>query len=493
VCFRLLVLPALLGISLIAHAQTAHSLDAPATVASAAKVSGPSPLTPGCEGAGPQGRVYRNSVVEPSLAIDPGNPRHLLAAWQQDRWATAGASAQLSAVSWDGGRTWSSSSPVFSRCTGGNATNGADYQLTSDPWVTIAPNGDAYQMTIAFDSPQNPSGQNAMLVGKSVDGGVSWAAPTTLIREAIANGFNDKNSITADPYDPAAVYAIWQRELTAEETPETPDVEEAMFTRTTDGGLTWETPRPILAPAGMSVSGHIVQVLPGGDLVDLFTLNHQAGDTELHDLEAIRSTDRGTTWSRPVAIAPMQTVDLVDPYSTFTIRPTPDNIASTAVDRTTGELYATWTSGQFSGGKYSDIALSSSTDGGVAWTAPVKVNQTQGNTVAFVPTVAVLADGTVGVSYFDLRNNTPTQPSILANHWLATCHQNCGAANASWQEVSVAGPFDLQRAPYAKGFFVGDYMGIVAGGGAFDLLYVTSTPTGNAELTAAYFTTATPP
>ncbi len=387
--------------------------------------------------------------------------------------------------------TWSGSAPAFSRCTGGTAANGGDYQLISDPWVSIAPNGDVYQMTIAFDSPQDPSGQNAMLVSKSTDGGLTWGAPKTLIRETIASGFNDKNSLTADPYDSSYVYAIWQRELMAEETPATPDVEEAVFTRTTDGGRTWETPRPILAPAGMSASGHVIQVLPGGALVDVFTLNHQSGDTELHDLEAMRSTDKGTTWSLPVLIAPMQTVDLVDPYSTFTVRPTPDNIVSAAVDRATGALYVTWTSGQFSGGNYSDIALSSSTDGALTWSKPIKINLTQGNTVAFVPTLAVLDGGTIGVSYYDLRNNTPDQLGILANHWLTFCSSACGSSE-SWRELNVAGPFDLQRAPYARGFFMGDYMGIAGNGGSFDLLYVTPTPLGDPSVTAAYFVTVTP-
>jgi hypothetical protein len=452
------------------------------------RVSGPSPLQPGCEGPVPASRIYRNSVAEPSLVIDPGNPLHLVGAWQQDRWATAGASGQVAAVSWDGGQSWNSSLAAFARCQGGTTEAGLDYERISDPWVTISPNGDVYQMTIAFDNPQHPDSRNAMLVSKSADGGLTWQAPVTLIQDRTRAVFNDKNSITADPNDRDYVYAVWHRELLDLETAATPYVAPAMFSRTTDGGRTWEPPRVMVGLPGKALSGNIMLVLPSGDLVDVFTLNSQEDGATVYDLGVVRSSDRGLSWSDPSIVARMQTVDLTDPFSTYTLRPTPDNIPSAAVDRRTGQIYVSWTSGQFSSGKQSDIALASSADGGRTWSAPVRINQTPGNALAFVPTIAVLDDGSVGVSYFDLRNNTPAQPGILVDHWLAYCRSAC-TASGNWPELHIAGPFDMQRAPYARGFFVGDYMGLAGEGTTFRLLYVVTTSPGDAETTAAYFET----
>ena len=53
------------------------------------------------------------------------------------------------AVTLDGGATWSSTMAPFTRCGGGTAANGGDYERATDPWVTFAPNGNVFQMALA--------------------------------------------------------------------------------------------------------------------------------------------------------------------------------------------------------------------------------------------------------------------------------------------------------------------------------------------------------
>jgi hypothetical protein len=57
---------------------------------------------------GQVGTNFPDTQVEPSLAVDPSNPMHLVAAWQQDRWSNGGARGLVSAVSFDGGNSWTS-------------------------------------------------------------------------------------------------------------------------------------------------------------------------------------------------------------------------------------------------------------------------------------------------------------------------------------------------------------------------------------------------
>ena len=120
---------------------------------------------------------------------------------------------------------------------------------------------------------------------------------------------------------------------------------------------------------------------------------------------------------------------------------------------------------------HDQIAFIQSTDGGNSWSAPIKVNQTpesipEGDQQAFTPSVHVADDGTIGVSYFDFRNNTPSPVDLLTDHWMAHCHpasEDCTAA-ASWNEETRATTtsFDMRQAPFARGYFVGDYMGLAS-------------------------------
>jgi hypothetical protein len=89
--------------------------------------------------------------------------------------------------------------------------------------------------------------------------------------------------------------------------------------------------------------------------------------------------------------------------------------------------------------------------------------------------VHVTADGTVGVTYYDFRNNTPA-PALGTDHFLVHCHPTTPTACASaanWgNEVQVTdASFDMRQAPFALGFFTGDYEGLSGVGDAFASLY----------------------
>jgi hypothetical protein len=55
---------------------------------------------------------------------------------------------------------------------------------------------------------------------------------------------------------------------------------------------------------------------------------------------------------------------------------TGDILFDVAVDRTDGTLYAVWQDARFGGQRFDSIAFSRSTDNGLTWSAPIKVNRT---------------------------------------------------------------------------------------------------------------------
>jgi hypothetical protein len=145
---------------------------------------------------------------------------------------------------------------------------------------------------------------------------------------------------------------------------------------------------------------------------------------------------------------------------------TGDILFDVAVNRDNGNLYAVWQDARFSGFRYDTIAFSQSTNGGRSWSAPVRINAGSDagarldDRQAFTPAVHVADDGTVGVTFYDFRNNTAADGILATDQFAVHCHADC-TQTASWAETQVTPTsFDMRRAPFARGYFVGDYEGL---------------------------------
>jgi hypothetical protein len=428
-------------------------------------VSAASPFAAGCDGVAVVGTLYTNAEVEPSLAINPANPQNVVAAWQQDRWSSGGARGIVSAASMDGGKTWTQRALAFSRCGGG------DYERASDAWLSAAPDGTLHQIAIAFSGGLlQPGSVSAVVTSRSTDGGMTWGPTHTLIRDT-GNFFNDKCTITADPVTPHNVYAVWDRLVSATAGP-------TAFARSSDDGATWSSAGAIYDPGSgnQTISNQIV-VQPNGVLVNLFLqIDTAANNTFTSALRVIRSTDNGDTWSAAFKIADNLAVGTRDPDTGAGVRD--GSLVPQIAVAPNGDLYAVWQDARFSSGARDAIAMSKSSDGGMTWSAPLRVNSNSG-VAAFVPSVHVRADGQVGVSYFDLRPNTSSAATLLADHWLAR-----SSNGTTWTESQVAGPFDLALAPLSAGadaadYFLGDYQALLSSGNVFVPLFAQTNADAN--------------
>ncbi len=448
-------------------------------------VSGLSPFAD-CTVGGP-GTNFVNSEVEPFVAVNPANPNNIIGVFQQDRWSNGGAHGLVAASTQDGGTTWSESWAHFSTCSGGTDANGGNYGRASDPWVTFAPNGDAYQISLSASSDLTVS---AVLVSKSVDGGANWSEPTTVARNVSAfaegPGFNDKESITADPGNSNLVYAVWDRSrFPSDAAGVTAQMHAAsirgdiMFSRTTDGGQTWAPAREILGLNQNEFTvGNQIAVLPGGTLVDIFEDGNGSGaqrsSNQFHQ-SVIRSTDKGVTWSKVIDISTDGSIAVRDPDTGAGVR-AGAGLPDIAVGPD-GTLYAVWSDGRFSGFTHDDVALSRSTDGGLTWSAPIKVNASPPGVAAFTPSVDVSSDGTVAVTYYDFRNNTSDPNTLPTDAFAVFSHD--GGATFGGELRLTPNSFDLDLAPKAGGRFLGDYVGLSHVGSTFTPFFTQSVSSSN--------------
>ena len=414
--------------------------------------SGASPFAPNC-GDNPAAANI-GAEVEPYVAINPTNPANVIGVWQQDRYSSGGASRGLmTGVSFDGGNTWSPRSIPWSQCSGG------EYQRATDPWVTFSPDGTAHQIALGVSGGDfTPDAVSAILASRSTDGGITWSSPATLLRNEGSQFFNDKESITADPTDSRFVYAVWDRLQNNAGGP-------TIFTRTTDGGITWEPARSIHTPpsSGQTI-GNVIRVLPDGTLVNLFT---QIVGT-IQTLQVIRSADRGVSWSAPSQISLLGSLGARDPNTGTPIRD--GAILPQMAAGPDGSLAVVWQDARFTGVRDA-IALSRSFDRGLTWTTPVRVNFDP-TVWAFTAQVHVRADGMIGVTYYDLRSNTASTATLPTDFWLARSRDG-----VQWTETRISEPFDLLFAPRASGqLFLGDYTGLDANGGAFLPFFAKANP-----------------
>jgi hypothetical protein len=478
--------------------------------------SGASPFAAGCGGPGEgfhtasevPGVNALGTEVEPWIEVNPQNPLDVVGFFQQDRWSDGGAHGLVASVSHDGGTTWSETWPALSNCAGGTAANGGGYERSSDPWISWSPSpsngkGTLHAISISFD---RSTAHNAVLTSRSRDGGNTWSRPAILREDnsnsgPLANLFNDKESITADPVDTNNVYAVWDRIESPNNNPLTPPEAYAhalafrgptWFARSTNNGASWEPARKIFEPQPSRVQtiGNQIVVLPDGTLVDGFDYITGSNGQDIHrgdNAAVIFSSDEGTTWSStPTIIANMGDVGVRDPEPVnclgdntpatpcLLVR-TGDILPDFAVDYssgpTKGYMYAVWqthrtaTVQQLGSTLPVDdtILLSRSTDGGHHWSMPVKVNHTAAGKQAFTASVHVSSNGDVAVTYYDFRNDATGDAALSTDYWVVHCHPatNCTQA-ANWGDENRLTPmsFDMRTAPYAIGYFTGDYEGI---------------------------------
>src|SRR6266508_597428 len=324
--------------------------------------------------------------------------------------------------------------------------------------------------------------------------------------------------VVANPTDRANVVAAWTQDR----------FRGVVAGVSLDRGRTW---RLVVVPGLTGCTGGVfdyaddVAMSAGSDGVVHLSAHVFDVDRQRSGLLATRSTDGGRTWGRPVALAVRTgsrggeyaggtiAADPADPRLVYGVVPTfsyPSEAGGSfrgtvVVARSldggsrwqparsvldSGRVHVAWQDARFSHGQADAIALAFSPDDGTTWTTPAKVNATPtnipvGNQQAFAPNLAVATDGTVGVSYFDVRHNDGSA-SLPTDRWLVRCRPTanpaCTRRPARPETRLTAASFDMRQAHLLTsigppGFFLGDYMGLTSTGR--DFLAVFAQPHNN--------------
>jgi hypothetical protein len=386
------------------------------------------------------GPAQPETETEPFIAIDPENPAHLLASYQEDRFQNGGCRNLTTAVSFNGGATWQETPlPNLTIAAGG------PYQRVSDPWVAFGSGGRAYLVSLGFDE---TSPRNGVYLSTSEDGGRTWGDPVAV--HSGTQTFDDKEAVVVDNRDDSPykgrVYVGWDSITSNQQQPE-------LITYSDDGGHSFQPPAT-LTNQGANL-GVIPLVGPGG-IVHAVWLSYQ-GQQAL--MLAAHSTDGGRTWSAPVTISSIRAFGVEGSR-------TGAGLPSAAIDGRNGTLYVVWEDDRFTPGT-DQAVLSRSTDDGQTWSAPIRVSDGPDGAPNFTPAVAVTPEGWVGVSYYSLRNN-PAR--VMVDEYLSV--SKTGGQTFAKSLRLTASSWDLRFAAAADGFFLGDYQGLVTSAKTFYPLWI---------------------
>lgn len=452
------------------------------------------------------GLNFRSAEVEPWIADNPARPANLVGVWQQDRWSDGGAKGQTAGWTFDGGRTWGQTPQPFTRCAQPfYDTQVLQYERTSDPWVSIGPDGTAYAISLPFDGDFI---RNGIGVAVSHDGGRTWTGQQDIdpliARPDTLDPGDDKESVTADPNLVGWAYGVWDRledifppcpasasaahaavmvsrdrhtaarraaSAAASAAPEPcPGLftGPAFFSRTRDGGRTWEAARPIV-PTGPNEQTIGNQVLVNRQTGVLYDFYNFIGADGTNQIEFVSSADHGTTWSGRQFVQRLFTTGETRPCGCGVIFPgdpsqplrTGDITPSFAIDPGSGQLYVIWQDGRPNNFENDMLLASTSTAGGApgTWSRPVLVNPPT-DRAAFTAAISVDGRGRVGVTYYDLTPPITRSDVLLTDTWFT---RTSGPGLDFGPRQLVGGPYNMLAAPNARGFFVGDYMGLAAG------------------------------
>ena len=414
-------------------------------------VSGPSPFAAGCPGPHDD-QAITGHELEPAITVNPAHPRNIVAAWKQDVGPGLQTRSDLVGSSVDGGKTWMRSTiPGLTRCTGGSADMG------SDPWVSAGRDGIVYFTGLAARLSTAPP-QTAVVASRSRDGGRTWRAAVTVAPPLAGN---EQPAITGSPAGAGHAYLAFANFLSPDTLPRTNTLE---FSRTADGGATWSSPVLIDQPGQFAIDfAPKVLVLPDGALLAIFArADIGLGQGQLY---AARSLNEGRTWRPAVLIGshPIPPAFLDDKETAL-----PNPAMPSAAVVPDGSVYVAFEDN--TSARSGAIGLARSRDGGRTWTSAPLPGV---SAYAFEPSVAVDSHGTVGVTWYDLRNDRPGDAAQTADVWFALSADR----GASWRQAPVAGPTDLRTAPLPGHNYVGEYQGLAAfPGNGFAAIFTLAAP-----------------
>jgi hypothetical protein len=370
----------------------------------------------------PGGDPFLQRQNEPSVAISTRNPLHLLAGANDYRTVDLpGLPAGETGDAWlglfksfDGGETWTSTLvPGYPQDTSipGTTSLLKAFQAGADPVVRAGTNGLFYYSNLAFS--RTPGSPSAVAVSRLIDNNNNEAGDpiqflgTSIVDVGTSNVFVDKPWIAVDipragaftcsvgapiqSFPSGNVYIVYTAFVGDQ------SHGRIMFSMSRDCGASWSVPLQI-ADSNSTNQGPTAAVDPVSGAIYI-AWRRFSGANGGDAIMFSKSVDFGQTFTQPVAASLIVPFDQATSQVSFRTNAYP----SIAVDGAS-RIYLAWS--QRGPGPNGDarIVISSSV-GGVAWAAPIPIDNPPTRGHQIMPSLT-FAGGKLSLVYYDLREDT---------------------------------------------------------------------------------------
>jgi len=324
-----------------------------------------------------------NSPNEPSIMLDPNNTNNIIAASNIDNYY----------LSTDAGLTWSEHNL--------SSTNG----VWGDPVIAVDTQSNFY-----FFHLSNPNFGNwidRIVCQKTTDNGLIWNDGSY----AGLNGTKaqDKQWCSIDRAN-NIIYLTWTQ-FDSYGSTNSNDKSIILFSKSTDGGITWSVPKKInqvdgdCVDSGNTVEGAVPAVGPNGEVYVAW-----AGPA---GIVFDKSTDGGETWlNNDIFVNEMPGGwDFAIPGINRS-NGLPITVCDTSSGPNRGTIYVNWAD-QRNGTTDTDIWLAKSTDGGLTWSSEIRVNNDLPGKQQFLTWMAIdQTNGYLYFIYYDRRNYSDNSTDV---------------------------------------------------------------------------------
>lgn len=392
---------------------------------------------------------------EPSIAINPTNPRNLVAGYIDNRRCGV-------ANSFDAGLTWSTA--ILAESTATPPAGIASFSGAGDPVVEFGPDGVAYYLCM---NTTTGNAQKTQFLYRSTDGGATWndANPTLAVGPAYAD--DDKGHVVVDTATTSPNFGTIYVAATA--LPGPAGSGQLRLARSTDGGASFSIPVQV-SDSDIAFAANLATGADGA-VYAAWSAELSSNRGTSVGVRIDRSDDGGVTFGTDGVVAATGVVlggvrgepSRGNGFPYIGTHPSDPNI-----------VYAVWAQ-QGVGPDDSDIQFSRSTDRGVTWSPSVRIN-TDVNppgdfSSQFWPTMSVdPVTGDVDVIWYSDENDpdrTDGTPQIDLYH---TTSRDSGLTFEMPARVTPT-----SSSPTAFSGFFGDYLGIDSFDGVTHPIWVDST------------------